>query len=88
MDWSKVDAALAGALESAPFDRVALFVQVDPRQVDEAVLAEWHLGPPGPSGLLTADLSGDEVGALTEQPWVVRVRLSQRLRPLDRPDEA
>ncbi|MGH9179175.1 MAG: hypothetical protein ACRD0N_11575 [Acidimicrobiales bacterium] len=87
MDWSKIDAALAGALEGAGDRRLAVFVQVDTEQADPAVLAEWDLAPAGPAGVATAELSADDVAVLTEQSWLVRIQLSRRLRPLDRPDE-
>ena len=86
MDWSKVDAALAGALEGAGDRRLSVFVQVDTEQSDCTVLAEWHLDPAGPAGVATGELSADEVATLTEQPWLVRIQLSQRLRPLDGPE--
>jgi hypothetical protein len=101
VDWSKVDAALAGALEGAGDRRLAVFVQVFTGQAGQAVLAEWRLDPGGPAGpagpggptgtaglaTATAVLSAEEVAELTDQPWVARIQLSQRLRPLDQPGE-
>ena len=85
MDWSKVDAALAGALAGAGEARLTVFVHVDPEAADYSVLARLGVGECGrpPGGVLTAEVSPDEVAALTDHPWVHRLRLSHRLRPLD-----
>ena len=95
MDWSKVDAALAGALSATPdhgwrrFEdatgaerRLPVFVHVDADAADAVLLAELQVaGPPG-GGVRTATLSPADVARLTDQPWVTQVRLSGPLRLL------
>lgn len=82
MDWSKVDAALAGALADAGDRRLPVFVHLDAERADRALLAGLQvlLGEAG--GVCTAHLSGDQVALLTDQSWVTGVRLSGPLLTL------
>lgn len=87
MNWGKVDAGLAAALDSAgelgPGDRgLSVFVHVDAAGADAGVCDRLGLGPPGEE-IRTATLSPDEVAELSELPWVRRVGLSRRLRLLE-----
>ena len=88
MDWSKVDAPLAGALADAgewadggTDYRVPVFVHVDLERADPSVLGELGVRRAA-SGILTGDLSPAGVATLTDQPWVTRVQLSGPLRLL------
>lgn len=83
MDWSKVDAGLAGALADAGDDevqRLAVFIHLDAEGADRSFLAALDLEPPEKGAVCTAALSPADLDRLTEQPWVVRVRLSGPLR--------
>lgn len=87
MDWSKLDATLAGALADADdpgLRRLPVFIDVDPEGADAAVLAGLDVQAPSGGGTCTATLSAAEVERLTEESWVRRVRLSGRLRLLGR----
>ncbi len=84
MDWSKVDAALAGALADAgdPGERLLpVFVHVDAGRADPSILADLDVQPEG-GGVRTGMVSPDGVDHLTDQPWVTRVQLSGPLRLL------
>ena len=91
MDYTKIDAALAGALEEArdPEARVLpVFVHLrsDASAVDRAALT--GLGPaagPTDEDVRTAVLSPREVSELSEQAEVLQLRLSGRLRLLPEP---
>ena len=87
MNWSKVDATLAGALADAGADdraqrRLAVFIDVDPEAVDLTVLAGLDVRKPEAGDVCTATLSATEVERLTDETWVRRVRSSGRLRLL------
>jgi hypothetical protein len=87
VDWGKVDAPLASALAGASAEEpLSVFVQIDPSQgeVDREVLDRLGLG--GTAELSTATLSPAQVDALTDQDWVLYVRLSARLRLLRQPE--
>ena len=81
MDWSKVDAALAGALSDATDagDRLPVFVHVDAERADASLLAALDLRGEG-GGVRTGTLSTAGVAQITDQPWVTRVQLSGPLR--------
>ncbi|MFP5318329.1 MAG: hypothetical protein ACLGI2_08540 [Acidimicrobiia bacterium] len=91
MDYRKIDAALAAALDDQgppaargrPVPRLAVFVHVDPAAATRRRADLARLGLPAGSvlgGIATASLSPDQVRELSEQPWVRQIRLS---RPLD-----
>ena len=89
MDWGKVDAPLASALAGAsPDEPLSVFVQIDRSgaTVDGDALNRLGLERDA-SGLTTATLSPAQVDALTDEEWVLYVRLSGRLRLLRQPDE-
>ena len=93
MDWSKVDASLAGALAGHGWPgadaardaerRLSVFVHIDADRADQSLLAELALGTSSTGDVRTGDLTPADVARLTEQPWVTRVRLSGPLRLLD-----
>ena len=88
MDWGKVDAPLASALAGASGDEpLSVFVQIDQSRakLDGDVLDRLGLGR-DLNGLSTATLSPAQVDALTDQDWVLYVRLSGRLRLLREPE--
>lgn len=91
MDWSKVDAALAGALSDAVAGgerdgagaigrRLPVFVHVLAAQADAVLLAELEVGGAPAASVRTGTLTPAAVGQLTDQPWVMRVQLSGPLR--------
>jgi hypothetical protein len=88
VDWGKVDAPLASALAGAAADEpLAVFVQIDRSgaAVDGEVLDRLGLGRDAAGGLTTATLSPAQVDALTDEDWVLYVRLSGQLRLLRQP---
>ncbi|HWI03878.1 MAG TPA: hypothetical protein VNT52_08650 [Acidimicrobiales bacterium] len=89
MDWRKVDAPLASALAGvSPDEPLSVFVQIDRSRadVDGEVLDRLGLGRDA-AGLATATLLPAQVDALTDEEWVLHVRLSGRLRLLRQPGE-
>ena len=89
MDWGKVDAPLASALAGAsPDEPLSVFVQIDRSRaaVDGDALDRLGLGP-DLAEVSTATLSPSQLDALTDEEWVLYVRLSGRLRLLRQPDE-
>ena len=87
MNWGKVDAGLAAALDSAgelgSGERsLSVFVHVEVAGADPDACDRLGLAPPD-GEIRTATLSPDEVAELSELPWVRRVGLSRRLRLLD-----
>jgi hypothetical protein len=87
VDWGKVDAPLASALAGASSDEpLSVFVQIDPSRanLDGDELDRLGLGRDA-SGISTATLSPAQVDALTDEDWVLYVRLSGQLRLLRRP---
>lgn len=83
MDWSKVDAALAGALADVgdPDARcLPVFVHVDVEEAEETLLATLDVHGSAPGGIGTGTLSAAAVDRLTDQPWVTRIALSGPLR--------
>lgn len=90
MDWGKVDAPLASALAGASGEEpLSVFVQIDRAgaAADRAALARLGLGP-DPAEVTTATLSAAQLDALTDEDWVLYVRLSGRLRLLREPAPA
>jgi hypothetical protein len=88
VDWGKVDAPLASALAGASAEEsLSVFVQIDPSRgdVDRSVLDRHGLDPE-PAEVSTATLSPAQLDALTDEEWVLYVRLSGRLRLLRQPE--
>jgi len=89
MDYRKIDAALAAALDEVPDPEeraLAVFIHTThtPGQAEAAILE--GLGVSGISGarrVFTATLSPRAISELSEQPWLRYLRLSRRLRLLD-----
>ena len=82
MDWRKVDAPLASALAGTQGEEaLPVFVQVDRSRADADALDRLGLGRDA-GDLGTASLSPQQLDALTDQDWVLFVRLSGRLRLL------
>jgi hypothetical protein len=93
MDYQKIDAALAAALDDIqdPEARVfEVFIHVAyPLSPDEAGYLQG-LGVHGDTSgrqVLTATLSARAVAELSDQAWVRHLRLSRKLRLLN-PDDA
>jgi hypothetical protein len=88
VDYQKVDAALAAAVQEAtdPDDRsLSVFIHADRALSEEQRALMERLGVSGGqagSRVVTATLSARAVEELTEQSWVQYMRLSQRMRPL------
>lgn len=87
MDFSKLDAALAGALEppprQSPDPELLVFVHVQPDEVDRRELARLGVRADSMVGsVATATLSPEQIDELSEQPWVRQIRLSQSLKLL------
>lgn len=88
MDWRKVDAPLASALAGTPGDEaLPVFVQIDRSRADAEALDRLGLGG-DPGELGTASLSPEQLDILTDEDWVVFVRLSGRLRLLVEPERS
>jgi hypothetical protein len=88
VDWGKVDAPLASALAGASAEEpLSVFVQIDRSRgdVDRDVLDRLGLDPE-PAEVSTATLSPSQLDALTDEEWVLYVRLSGQLRLLRRPE--
>lgn len=97
MDYRKIDAALAAALDGdRPADDrdrgprrtpgLPVFVHIDPAAATRRRPELARLGLPAGSllgGIGTATLSAEQVRELSEQPWVRQIRLSQPLDLLD-----
>jgi hypothetical protein len=89
MDYDKIDASLAVALDEAknPEERLlSVFIQttqgVDPVATD--FLKEIGVkGATEGRKIFTAKLSPHAVEALTKQPWVRYVKLSQKMRMIN-----
>jgi hypothetical protein len=78
VDWAKIDAALAGALDRAGADEaLPVFVHLDGAATVPATPALA-----GDGDLRSAALTPVELSDLTDQPWVRHVRLSDGLRLL------
>ena len=79
MDWSKLDAGLAGALagEEAP-RRYAVFVHLADDVAPE-VLAQLGVEASGEGRVRTATVSWADVDRLSDQEWVSQLRMSTTL---------
>jgi hypothetical protein len=91
MDYGKIDADLAFALEEAdpasedPVFSVFVRTTGEPSPGAEALLGSLGVRNPEPgSRVYTADLSSQGVAELSRQPWVRSLTLSRTLRPLRR----
>lgn len=94
MDFSKLDAALAGALDPQPREprewpeamadpKLLVFVHVQPDDVDRRELTRLGVRAESITGnVATATLSPEQIDELSEQPWVRQIRLSQPLKLL------
>ena len=90
MDYGKIDAALAAALEDAQdTDRrdLTVFVRTTHSPTGDEAAVLRRLGVTGDVDgrqVFSATLSANTVDELSEQPWVQSIQLSNRLRPLGR----
>lgn len=89
MNYKKLDTALAMALSEVqnPDERnLAVFIHTEPVPDAKAAAFLESLGVKVTSGrdVFTATLSANAVSQLSDQPWVQFIRLSQRLRLLDK----
>jgi hypothetical protein len=88
MDFQKLDPTVAAELSGEnggdPDRDLAVFVHVaSSLRRDEADrLAERLEQPVSPGGVLSLTLPARRISALSEEPWVVAIRASHRLRPL------
>lgn len=88
MDYQKMDAALAAALDDVrdPEERALLvFIHTAHAPVDTEAAFLEDLGVGGVTGgrqVFTATLSPRAVAELSDQPWLQYMKLSRRLRVL------
>ena len=89
MDYQKIDAALAAALEEIQDPKqqaFAVFIRTvhAPNHTEAEFLEELGVrGVGGQRQVFTATLSAHAIGELSDQPWLQYVKLSRRLRLLD-----
>ena len=89
MDYQKVDGRLAMEYDSAPTDaskRFAVFVRTRTPLSEDALreLERMHISKPNPTdSILTMELSTLEVSTLSDRSWVISIRSSNQLRPLE-----
>jgi hypothetical protein len=90
MRFEKLDPALVTALSGAVTDnRYTVFLHTD--SVPDATSQEAFSGLSSHptrvgNNVYTATLSRDDVDALSDKSWVKYLRLSQKLRPVERQD--
>lgn len=90
MNYQKLDAALAMALndvESLAECSLVVFIHTEPIPDQAAVVVLESLGVSNVGSgqdVFTATLSVNGVSQLSEQPWVQYLKLSQKLRLLDK----
>jgi hypothetical protein len=90
MNYQKLDAALAMALndvESLDECSLVVFIHTEPIPDHAAIVVLESLGVSNVSSgqdVFTATLSVNGVSQLSEQPWVQYLKLSQKLRLLDK----
>jgi hypothetical protein len=86
MNYQKLDAALAMALNDVPNQQEAslvVFIHTEPTPDDEAQALLQRMGVSNTtngSDVFTATLSPSTISQLSEQPWVEYIKLSQKLR--------
>jgi len=78
MDWTKVDAGLAGALGDGDGDRFVVFVHLAPGADSDVCLGPEDVSAAGT--IRSATLSRQEIERLTDQAAVRHIRLSGTLR--------
>jgi len=85
VDYSRIDGALALACEETPEDERSLTVFVhtksppDREQVEKLNSAGVNVSS-SERKIFTATLSPSQVAALSHEPWVRQLKLSQRLK--------
>jgi hypothetical protein len=90
VNYQKLDAALAMALnqvQNAEERSLVVFIQTEPVTDSTAKFLE-NLAVSGVTtgrNMFTATLSANAVSQLSDQPWVKYLKLSQKLRLLNRP---
>jgi hypothetical protein len=90
VNYQKLDAALAMALnqvQNAEERSLIVFIQTEPVTDSTAKFLE-NLGVSGVTtgrNMFTATLSANAVSQLSDQSWVKYLKLSQKLRLLNRP---
>jgi hypothetical protein len=86
MDFRKIDAALAGELERDPKARsLNVFIHTASGLAESQAAQLTDLGlkiSPGTQRVITADVSPEMVDTLSELPWISRISLARKLRPL------
>jgi hypothetical protein len=87
-DYTRIDEALVLACDETPADERSLTVFIhtcDPPTEDQARrLIQFGMSLPAAGRrILTATLSPADVAALSNEPWIKRLKLSQRLKPAD-----
>ncbi|GAB4533624.1 MAG: hypothetical protein Kow0063_15840 [Anaerolineae bacterium] len=89
MDYRKVDAALAAALDEVqdpeePTLSVFIHTAYAPQDAEVAFLKDLGVrGVTGTRQVFTATLSPRAVAELSEQPWLRYMKLSRRLRLME-----
>lgn len=91
MDYQKLDAALAMALNEVhnPEER-SLDIYIHTKPLSDSSIATSFLknlnasNITGDNDIFTATLSLSEISKLSDQPWVQYLKLSQKLRLMDR----
>lgn len=91
MNYQKLDAALAVALNDVDNPQetsLNVFIQTEPdaNSTDAPAMLE-NLGVPNVTpgkDIFTATLSPNAISQLSEQPWVQYIKLSQKMRLLNR----
>ncbi len=79
MDWSKLDAGLAGALaDGKAGDRYVVFVHLVPT-ADPAAAPDLQGASTGDGSVRTAMVSAEDVDRLSERAHVSQIRLSRTL---------
>lgn len=89
MDYQKLDAALAIALnnvENSDERCLVVFIHTEPAPDATATAFLERLAVSVPKGrdVFTATLSRNAIAQLSAQPWVQYLKLSQKLRAVDR----
>jgi hypothetical protein len=87
MDYGKLDAALAGEIENvAPEAKLNVFIHTAAPVTDAQAAELAALGvaaAPHPSKIFPGVVPTDALGKLSELPWVSRIALARKLRPLE-----